>query len=1097
MATTKLNIGKIPISKGEYQEGTTYQRLNQVTMLGSTYQSKIDDNTSAPAQMGADGAVENINTDKWLCVAVGNVSAAKKVVYNNETSGLEAENVQEAIDETNVKVRGLNVQSIYSTHVDWNNGDNSKKIPLLFNLKKGESITITVSNVDVTYNDNTPNSWAVTLSDETGYINEITIYKEGTKTYTATHDIDIKALYVNVNIGVETLSLDIQVESGELIKQFRELQKNVNNNTTNIEHTKAFVGTGEGFYNLEKGANEYVDIYGNFKAGFSLGLDILDFNYTGNGGTNVNISDIDNNNKLLIVCYTKAIRRIILSNDTTHIRLKLGYKDTVETFFVAAKVLYGTAVKNSDINPFIRGGRYSISKENKSKIFYNDFKAGDVVKISVSNFNYKGSGSMSVFLNDGTEYVYHLDFNSENIDDYTTYVVLVRDCFYIEVGCSFVEGITTISADFAVLYTPNVVKNTLKIEAQRESGCWRKLLNYSKITGRNMTISYPFKSGELLVLVVNSLETDSPKRNILISANKNVIISKDIKGYDSYVFKNDINEVNIAMYQDVGSNDFTADVEVLYGKDAENYIKEQNELPFLDVEEEVFSKNGTTTDWVYKEKAYVGYKKPFDKDCIIKSLSISSFNSSSTTHSYIGKSYNFVIGTIDQRNWLLPRMTFISQIKEIKNSVIHFDFSDDTIIAKEGEVIFTEMTPTSEKKDVLCGLSSETYDANNEFMVTPNLNTALTAESSNGCDNYRLKTIPFNTIFVQKDEIKSLQSQINSLQNRLNAVGIYEDRITGIKYHITVSNGNIVLQSLNIKSLMVIGHSFVNYGNSPEVDWHLDDGENRAMAASVNEHQWTSLIKNKLGLTTLKLQRGADFERNYSTSYDFASNWNVHDDYDAICIYLCENAVYNDTMQESWEAMLNYLKSAAPKARIFCTGSWSSNNKQQAIQAACENVSGIVYVNMIPIYSNSNNKSVIWKKGDYYYGREGTYYPIGKPFSHPNDKGMLDIANTFLNYMGAGQIEDKTHNITLKQVSGGTIETPNVEWLENGIVTIRCNPSKGYAINNVSVSKASGDAIISTRRSNTILDDTERVYYTFTMPNENVIVTPEWTTVQE
>lgn len=99
MVTTKLNIGKIPISKGEYQEGTTYQRLNQVTMLGSTYQSKIDDNTSAPAKIGADGAVENINTDKWLCIAVGNVSAAKKVVYNNENSGLEAENVQGAIDE--------------------------------------------------------------------------------------------------------------------------------------------------------------------------------------------------------------------------------------------------------------------------------------------------------------------------------------------------------------------------------------------------------------------------------------------------------------------------------------------------------------------------------------------------------------------------------------------------------------------------------------------------------------------------------------------------------------------------------------------------------------------------------------------------------------------------------------------------------------------------------------------------------------------------------------------------------------------------------------------------------------------------------------
>lgn len=108
MGTTKLNIGKIPISKGEYQDGATYQRLNQVTMLGSTYQSKIDDNTSAPAQMGADGAVENINTDKWLCIAVGNVSAARKVVYNNETSSLEAGNVQEAIDEVGSKVSDLN-----------------------------------------------------------------------------------------------------------------------------------------------------------------------------------------------------------------------------------------------------------------------------------------------------------------------------------------------------------------------------------------------------------------------------------------------------------------------------------------------------------------------------------------------------------------------------------------------------------------------------------------------------------------------------------------------------------------------------------------------------------------------------------------------------------------------------------------------------------------------------------------------------------------------------------------------------------------------------------------------------------------------------
>ena len=890
---------------------------------------------------------------------------------------------QKAVTES---VNGAKVQSIYNTHIDWTNGDNDNIfIPLLFHLRKGESITFVVSNVDVTYNGGSPKAFAVAISDGEEELGTV-LYAEGTSTYTATDDIDIKTLYVNVNIGIETLSLDIQVEGGELVSQFRELQKKVNNNETDIAHIKDFTGTCETLYNLEKGATETVDIYGNFKAGFALSLDVSTFDYTGTGDKNVNIADRDNN--ILIVLYSKGNGIITLTKDTTHIRLVLLYNDGVETFSATARVLYGTAANVS-------------SNENE------------------------------------------------------------------------INSLET------------------RFESQRESGYWCKSLNYKGlINGLNVT--YPFKAGELLVLVVSNIETNSSNKNINVDIDdNNDVIIQQYNGYASYTLEEDANKVSIRMFQSNGNNDFTCDVELLYGEEAENYIKRQSVSPLLDAEEEVLSKIGTLTDYVYQQKAYVGYKKPFDKECVIKSLKISSFESNS---SYIGKSYNFVIGTIDQRNWLLPRITFTSQIKQTNNGIILFDFSDDTIVAKEGEVIFIKMTPTSKTRDdVLCGLSSETYDANNEFMVTPDLNTALTAQSSKGCDNYELRTAPFKTIFVQKDEIESLQSQVNSLQNQLNTVGIYEDRVTGTKYQITVSNGNIVLQSLDIKSMMVIGHSFVNYGNSPSADWYLDDGENRAMAASVNEHQWTSLIKDKLGLTTLKLVSGVDFERNYSTDYDFASKWGVTDSYDAICVYLCENAVYSDTMQESWESMLNYLKSAAPKARIFCTGSWLSNNKQQAIQAACENVSGVIYVNMLPIYTTANNGSVSWQRGDYYYGRESTYYPMGAPAYHPNDKGMLDIANTFLDYMGAEQIEDKTHNIILNQTSGGTIGTPNVEWLENGIVTIRCEPNSGYTIQSVSVQKSSGGSVEATRRTNNYYDnETERVYYTFTMPSEDVTVTPVW-----
>ena len=70
MSTKKL-IGRIPISKGEYVAGNTYNRLSQVTLYGSTYQSKVDGNTSTPAILDDNGDVQHANTDQWLVIADG------------------------------------------------------------------------------------------------------------------------------------------------------------------------------------------------------------------------------------------------------------------------------------------------------------------------------------------------------------------------------------------------------------------------------------------------------------------------------------------------------------------------------------------------------------------------------------------------------------------------------------------------------------------------------------------------------------------------------------------------------------------------------------------------------------------------------------------------------------------------------------------------------------------------------------------------------------------------------------------------------------------------------------------------------------------
>ena len=54
--------------KGEFVVGNTYDKLWQVTYLGSTYQSKIDNNATIPAEL-VGGKVVHRNTDNWLCIA--------------------------------------------------------------------------------------------------------------------------------------------------------------------------------------------------------------------------------------------------------------------------------------------------------------------------------------------------------------------------------------------------------------------------------------------------------------------------------------------------------------------------------------------------------------------------------------------------------------------------------------------------------------------------------------------------------------------------------------------------------------------------------------------------------------------------------------------------------------------------------------------------------------------------------------------------------------------------------------------------------------------------------------------------------------------
>ncbi|MGL5788340.1 MAG: hypothetical protein ACRCXV_00460 [Bacteroidales bacterium] len=62
MAQVTKNIGKIPVGKGAWVQGS-YNRLNEVLLFGSTFRSKIDNNTNKPAEIVEGKLVVNQNWD--------------------------------------------------------------------------------------------------------------------------------------------------------------------------------------------------------------------------------------------------------------------------------------------------------------------------------------------------------------------------------------------------------------------------------------------------------------------------------------------------------------------------------------------------------------------------------------------------------------------------------------------------------------------------------------------------------------------------------------------------------------------------------------------------------------------------------------------------------------------------------------------------------------------------------------------------------------------------------------------------------------------------------------------------------------------------
>ena len=69
MTVTKKLIGRLPILIGEYDSVKVYSKRQRVTLYGSEFESKVDNNSIAPATLNNGNLT--INTDNWRGVSNG------------------------------------------------------------------------------------------------------------------------------------------------------------------------------------------------------------------------------------------------------------------------------------------------------------------------------------------------------------------------------------------------------------------------------------------------------------------------------------------------------------------------------------------------------------------------------------------------------------------------------------------------------------------------------------------------------------------------------------------------------------------------------------------------------------------------------------------------------------------------------------------------------------------------------------------------------------------------------------------------------------------------------------------------------------------
>lgn len=487
-----------------------------------------------------------------------------------------------------------------------------------------------------------------------------------------------------------------------------------------------------------------------------------------------------------------------------------------------------------------------------------------------------------------------------------------------------------------------------------------------------------------------------------------------------------------------------------------------------------------------EEQVYCGITQTTDYDFVVNTFSIAIYGISKED---IGTEYEFTIGKIDQRNWLLPRVVVNVPISSISNSMAEFDFSEFHQIVKAGEVIFikatrSKMAIAQGSNNILPIINSSKY----KLGFTTNLLKSLTTGIAT---NIKLDAIMEISPYASDAEVNialaNSQKAISIASQKQDAALV--DVVTGIKYTLVMRNGQPYYKSNKYKNILCIGNSYTVYGVSKE--W----GANRCMASSDITCQWFYYLHDIIGSNVfntglVSIERGIPMTDFSTFNLKTANNIEQKSvdistiDFDCIVVQGGENirSTNQDDIYSTFSAFFKFLKGKYPIADIVYLKCHSDSRYTSIQNAALDN--GV-------IVSDASSVSLLnkWQANDFVPAEGDGYFEITNPGvygGHPSDIGEYNIANTLLKSLGYNAISNRKFNLTKKQATGGQISSSADFWISGGSVCIRCVANEGYEITGMSVVTASGATITPIKNIGTY------TVYNFTMPKEDVTVTPIW-----